>query len=86
VIEENQQTLIKASDLLPQNSRVDYNIAMLYDFFKDKNKAEEYLLKAIEKEETYQNYSNLLNFYSQNKQKVKAEILINKMQIKFPNR
>ncbi len=75
--------LIKASDLLPLNSRVDYNIAMLYDFFKDKNKAEEYLLKAIEKEGSNQNYSNLLNFYAQNKYFDKMNRLKTKMNTKF---
>ncbi len=75
--------LIKASNLLPQNSRVDYNIAMLYDFFKDKNMVEKYLLMAIKKEETYNNYINLLNFYKLNKQNIKTKKLIEKMHIIF---
>ncbi len=78
--------LIRASEHTPNNSRVDYNTAMLYDFFGNKTKAEEYLKKAIRKEETVANYSNLLNFYNQNNLKDKAKKLTAEMEKKFPNR
>ena len=77
--------LLKASDLLSHNSQVDYNIAMLYVFFNDKNKAEEYLLKAIQKENKFQNYSNLLQFYTRNRKDKKAKELILKMHTNFPD-
>jgi len=77
--------LIKASDLMPVNSRVDYNIAMLYDFFEEKTKAENYLKKAIDKNPNdISNYSNLLKYYSQNKDENKARQLIENMQVLFP--
>jgi tetratricopeptide (TPR) repeat protein len=41
--------LLKASELLPNNGRVDYNIAMLYQFFGNQAKADEYLRKSKEK-------------------------------------
>ena len=79
--------LIKASKIMPSNGRVDYNIAMLYEFFGDKIKAEEYLLIAVGKDqESFSNYSNLLNFYVQNKDEYKAQKLINEMKHKFPDR
>jgi len=43
--EESLKQLLKASDLLPQNARVDYNISKLYEFFGDKAKAEEFMQK-----------------------------------------
>jgi len=35
--------LLKASDLLPNNGRVDYNIAQLYKYFGDNDKARQYM-------------------------------------------
>ncbi len=79
--------LIKASKLMPLNGRVDYNIAMLYDFFEDKKRAEKYLLIAIGKDQdNFTSYSNLLNFYIQNKYESEAEKLHLVMKQKFPNR
>ena len=68
--------LIKASRLMPLNSRVDYNIAMLYDFFGDKTEAEEYLNKSISKDYTNPiSYQNLLDFYIKNNMNKKASEL-----------
>ena len=79
--------LIKASKLMPLNGRVDYNIAMLYDFFGDKKRAEKYLLIAIGKDQdNFTSYSNLLNFYIQNKDESEAEKLHQVMKQKFPDR
>jgi tetratricopeptide (TPR) repeat protein len=61
--EEALEYLIIASKNLPQNSRVDYNIAMLYEFFGDLSKAEQYLDLAVQKEpNSIQNQNNLMEF------------------------
>lgn len=68
--EEALEYLIIASKNLPQNSRVDYNIAMLYEFMGDLSKAEQYLELAIDKEPTNpQNQMNLEEF--KNKHRIK---------------
>jgi tetratricopeptide (TPR) repeat protein len=46
---ESLNYLLKASELLPDNSRIDYNIAMLYQFFGNQAKADEYLRRSKEK-------------------------------------
>jgi len=79
--------LIKASEFSPENGRIDYNVAMLYDFFGDKTNAEKYLKISIEKDNlSFASYSNLLNFYNQNGYKDKAAKLTNEIKIKFPGR
>ncbi|NOR74613.1 MAG: hypothetical protein GQ525_05595 [Draconibacterium sp.] len=84
--EESLEYLIKASSFSPANSRIDYNVAMLYDFFGDKINAEKYLKISIEKDNlNLSNYSNLLNFYNQNGYKNKADELAKEMKNKFPN-
>jgi len=84
--QESLKYLIQASDLMPENSRVDYNIAMLYDFFGDKTKAENYLKKAIDKNpDAISNYSNLLNYYSQNKDDKNFKALMSEIKHKFPD-
>ncbi len=78
--------LIRASKQMPDNSRVDYNIAMLYDFFGDKDNTEKYLKKAIEKDNlNITNYSILLNYYIKNNYIEKAGKLIKAMSVKFPD-
>ena len=78
--------LIMASKQMPDNSRVDYNIAMLYDFFGDKDNAEKYLKKSIEKDNlNITNYSILLNFYIKNNYIEKAGKLVKEMTVKFPD-
>ena len=82
---QSLEYLMKASDLMPQNSRVDYNIAMLYDFFGEKTNAEKHLKLAISKNDNdVSNYSNLLDFYRREKLNAKAQKLMTEMQIKFP--
>lgn len=84
--EKSLDYLIRASKLMPSNGRVDYNIAMLYDYFGDKTKAEEYLLMAIKKEESnFSHYSNLYNFYVQSGFNNKAQELSEDINIKFPD-
>ncbi len=72
--------LIKASKLLKTNGRIDYNIAMIYDFQNKKNLAEKYLKIAINKEpNNYSHYENLLNFYLKNHLTDKAKKLSEKI-------
>ena len=47
--QKSLEYLLKASDLLPENGRVDYNISMLYKFFGDMEKSREYLRRSEEK-------------------------------------
>ena len=74
---ESLEYLIKAGQLMPENTRIDYNIAMLYDFFGDKEKAEEYLRAAINKDNSNSSsYYNLLDFYKKNNEQAKATALL----------
>ncbi len=41
--------LLKASKLLPNNGRIDYNIAMLYEFFGDKENMQKYIKSSKDK-------------------------------------
>ena len=75
--------LIIASENLPYNSRVDYNIAMMYEFYKDLESTEFYLKKAIEKEDSQGNYSNLYEFYGRTYQQKKAERLAEEIKNTF---
>lgn len=80
---ESLKYLEIASDELPYNSRVDYNIAMLYEFEKDLMKTELYLLKALKKENSETNYSNLYQFYNRTQQQKKAEKLAEEIRTVF---
>jgi tetratricopeptide (TPR) repeat protein len=83
--QESIKTLIKASEILTQNSRVDYNIAMLYDFFGDKKLAQAYLEKSIRKQpDEVANYGHLLNFLMENQLNQQAQELLSRMLIIFP--
>lgn len=56
--------LIKASNLMPHNPRVDINIALLYEYFGDFVNQERYLKIAINKDVSQiENHIYLLNFY-----------------------
>jgi tetratricopeptide (TPR) repeat protein len=84
--EESLELMLKANKVEFENARIDYNIAMMYDFFGDKIKAEKFLKQAIEKQKndiTY--YSVLLNFYIQNKDQVKIKDFAKLILEKFPD-
>lgn len=83
--DESLEYLEIASSKLPFNSRVDYNIAMLYEFKQDLKNTELYLLKALEKENSETNYSNLFQFYTRTKQNKKAKKLAEEIQQLFAN-
>lgn len=61
---ESLEYLLKANKAQPLNARIDYNIAMMYDFFKNNKEAEYYLKQCINKDsDNFSYYSALLNFY-----------------------
>lgn len=81
---ESLKHLLKANQLPNNNPRIDYNIAMLYGFFKEGEKAENYLLKAIQKspdELIY--YQYLLQYYKEHRQNEKTSMLIKEMNLKL---
>ncbi len=79
------ENLIKATQLLPNQPRINHNIAMLYDFKNDKLGAEEHLKKEIIIANTYDNSYELLKFYIQNKQNQKAKTLAKQLTNDYPN-
>ncbi len=74
-----------ASEQLPNNSRVDFNIAMIYEFGKDIEKTESFLLKAVKKRGDESNYSNLLQFYQRTQQSAKANKIAKEIKAVFDN-
>lgn len=83
--QESLITLIEASEFLTQNSRVDYNIAMLYDYFGEKKMAQSYLEKSIRKQPNEMaNYVPLLKFLMDNQLNQQAQKLLSRMLIIFP--
>jgi len=70
--DESLENLLKASRVDPKYPRVNHNIAMLYDFLKDKGKAEEYLQKEIEAVNDLNSRMELLQFYLTNNLRQKA--------------
>lgn len=77
--------LEKSEELMPQHSRAAYNIAMIYQFLNNRERAEFYLQKYVQLAEgNPEPYITLLNFYIQIKDKEKAESLAQKMVGKFP--
>lgn len=73
--DESLETLLKASRMNPQYPRINHNIAMLYDFMKDKAKAEAYLKKETEVADNLNSRLELLQFYLTNKLNKKALVL-----------
>ncbi len=83
---ESLEFLLRANKAQPENARIDYNIAMMYDFFNDKGNTEKYLKLSITKEETNVGYySGLLNFYIKNNDTQKLKETAEEILIKFPD-
>ena len=64
--DESLSTLLKVRKISPERLRVNHNIAMLYDFMKEKQKAEQYLKKEIEVAGDLNSRLELLQFYVSN--------------------
>ncbi len=83
---ESLMYMLKASNLDANNTRVFYNIAMMYDFMKENDKMEKYLNMCVEKEpENVSYYSALLNHYITTKQQAKMKSEAQEILNKFPN-
>jgi len=83
---ESLDYLIRASKVQPDNARIFYNIAMMYDFFEEKMNAEKYLKLAIAKQNNNIGfYSALLNFYLSNNLNAKSKELARDILIRFPD-
>lgn len=84
--EESLMYMLKASELVPNNVRVFYNIAMMYDFFKDNAKSEQYLKLCITKDSANVSYySALLNHYIKTNQQAKVKAVALDILRKFPD-
>ncbi|MGQ1891366.1 multiheme c-type cytochrome [Thermophagus sp. OGC60D27] len=70
--EESLNTLLEVREMTPERPRVNHNIAMMYDFMKDKKRAEEFLLNEIEVLDNLNSQSELLRFYLDNNYGQKA--------------
>lgn len=69
---ESLASLLQAREMAPDRPRVNHNIAMMYDFMKDKEKAEQFLKNEIEVLDNLNSRSALLRFYLDNNQGEKA--------------
>ena len=84
--QESLEYMLKASELVPDNVRIFYNIAMMYDFFKDNAKTEKYLKWCVEKDSANVSYySALLNHYIKTNQAVKVKAMASEILKRFPN-
>ncbi len=84
--EQSLKALLKASELMPGNARIDHNIAMLYEYFKNTSLSEKYLKSTIAKDPgNFSYYVDLFSFYMKTKQFSRAKELTNRMIIRFPD-
>jgi len=70
--DESLSTLLKVKEMAPDRPRVNHNIAMMYDFMKDKKKAEEFLKDEISVIDNLNSRLELLRFYLDNNYSEKA--------------
>jgi len=82
---ESLDVLIKASKMDGVNPRVYYNIAMMYDFFKDYDNAVRYLKLGIKKNPDVSSYANLYSYYQKYNKTKEAKELAEEMIRKFPD-
>jgi len=83
--DESLSTLLKSSKLDLKYPRVNHNIAMLYDFMKEKEKAEIYLQKEIEAVNDLNSRLELFQFYLNNNLRQKAQRLGEEILKVYPN-
>ncbi|SFF06808.1 multiheme c-type cytochrome [Thermophagus xiamenensis] len=82
---ESLDALLKAKKLAPNRPRVNHNIAMMYDFMKDKQKAEEYLRYEIQVVNNLNSRLELLKFYLDNNYGEKALSLGEEILKQYPD-
>ena len=83
--QESLSALITTTKLAPELSRVNHNIAMMYAFMKDLEKAEYHLLKEIDISDNLNSRLELLRFYLENNQPLKALQFAESILIKYPD-
>ncbi|MGQ1783771.1 MULTISPECIES: multiheme c-type cytochrome [unclassified Saccharicrinis] len=84
--DESMDWLLKASEFSPQNPRIMYNIAMMYDFRNNSRDAEKYLNKAIAiHPDDMSYYIAMLNLHMKYQQKDKSKEMARIILNKFPN-
>lgn len=82
---ESLNYMLKAGAEEPANARIDYNIAMMYDFFKDIKMTEKYLRSAILKNSNnIDYYLSILDFYIKNNDNINTKLMAKKILLKFP--
>ena len=71
---------------MPEQPRILYNLALLENSQGNKAVAEEYLLKALEKEpDNYDFLYAICTFYLENRQNKKAELYARQLIAKYPD-
>lgn len=84
--DESLQKMERSAELEPQNTRILYNMAMMYDFKNQPQKAVATLNKAIKSNpDIVDNYMALLNLQIKYKNKNKVVKLAKRILSKFPN-
>jgi Tfp pilus assembly protein PilF len=82
---ESLKYMLEARTKEALNARIDYNIAMMYDFFKDNKMTEKYLKSAISKDGNNIDYfSAILDFYMKNNDKINTKLMAREVLMKFP--
>lgn len=82
---ESLKYLLRARAKATDNARIYYNIAMMYDFFKNNKMVEKYLKSAISKDGGNMDYfSAMLDFYIKNNEKQKTKLMAREILTKFP--
>jgi tetratricopeptide (TPR) repeat protein len=69
---ESLSTLLKVREMSPTRPRVNHNIAMMYDFMKEKSKAERFFKAEISVVDDLNSRLELLRFYLDNNMQMKA--------------
>ncbi|NOU60289.1 tetratricopeptide repeat protein, partial [Marinifilum caeruleilacunae] len=84
--DESMEYLLKAARLSPDNPRIFYNVAMMYDFRNDKKQAVNYLNSAIKIDpENSDYYLALLNLHVKYQQINESKTLAKEILSKFPD-
>lgn len=84
---QSLNALLKASELSPENNRIDYNVAMLYEFFGDNINAQKYLKQRVDNNPLFLDaYISLLEFYIRTNEPNKIRPLIDIIVLRFPDK
>ena len=82
---ESRKYFLRSIELMPQNTRIIYNLALLENSQGNSAQAEKYLLAALNKEpDNYDFIYALCTFYLEHKQNLKAADYAKQLIIKYP--